>query len=149
VEKDKAGEAPMLRLAPLTAVLALLAPQIAFAQSEEGHVYQVSWYNAHTGQEGEYSQGYWDWARPVFDELVRQGALVSYLDLSKDTGTDDSTHMLIFEYANWAALDGFQQKLDAASVTVLGYPYGQVGNRFDQMRDPVGSEIFVAPPRAN
>jgi len=136
----------MLRIALLAVSLAFLAPQVAVAQSQEGHVYAVAWYNAHTGQETAYSQGYRDWVRPVFDELVRQGAIVSYLDLAKNTGTEASTHMIIIEYANWAALDGLAQAQDEASRRVLGRPFSEVIDDFNQMRDPVGSEIYIAPP---
>jgi hypothetical protein len=138
----------MLRVGLLTVFLVLLVPQVAFAQSQEGHVYVVNWYNAHTGQENEYSQGYRDWLRPVFDEMVDQGVIVSYLDLVKNVGTDDATHMLVIEYASWADLDDIEAQ-DEASMKVLGYPYGEVVDRFNQMRDPALSEIYIGLPSAN
>ena len=136
----------MLRIVMLAVSLALLVPQVAPAQSQEGHVYVVNWYNAHTGQENEYSQGYRDWLRPLFDELVRQGVIVSYLELAKNTGTDDSTHMIMIEYAYWAALDGIAQAQDEASRRVLGRPMSEMIDDFNQMRDVAGSETYIAPP---
>ncbi len=136
----------MFRIALLAVSLALLAPQVAFAQTPDGEVYAIARYNAHTGQEAEYSQGYRDWLRPVFDDLVQQGAINGYRDLAKNTGTDDSTHLVIIVYPNWAALDSFGPKLDEASRRVLGRPWSEVVDDFNQMRDPAGSEIYTAPP---
>ena len=138
----------MRRIALLTVFLALLAPQVALAQSQEGHVYTVLSYNAHTGQENEYSQGYRDWLRPVFDEMVNQGVIVSYLDLVKNIGTDDATHMLVIEYASWADLDDTEAQ-NAASMKVLGEPYSAVVDRFNQMRDPALSELYIGLPSGN
>ena len=46
-----------------------------------------------------------------------------------------------------ACLDGFSQTVAEASVKVLGYPYSEVTDRFDLMRDRGGREIYVTPPR--
>ena len=136
----------MLRLILLAGLLVLAMPQASAAQSTDGHVYTVAWYNAHTGQEAAYSQGYREWLRPVFNELVSQGAIVSYLDLAKNTGSANSTHMIIIEYASWGAVGELTEKLDAASRSVLGRPFTEVVEQFDQMRDPNGNEIYTAPP---
>ncbi len=136
----------MLRIISLAGLLALVMPQVSAAQSTDGHVYSVAWYNAHTGQEAAYSQGYHEWLRPVFDELVKQGAIVSYLDLAKNTGSPSSTHMILVEYPNWAALGEFAAKLDAVSRDVLERPFSEVVDEFNQMRDRNGNEIYTAPP---
>ena len=136
----------MLRLILLAGLLVLAMPPASAAQSTEGHVYTVAWYNAHTGQEAAYSQGYREWLRPVFNELVSQGAIVSYLDLAKNTGSANSTHMIIIEYPSWAAVGELTGKLDAASRSVLGRPFTEVVEQFDQMRDANGNEIYTAPP---
>lgn len=77
---------------------------------------------------------------------MKQGAIVSYLDLAKNTGSPSSTHLIVIEYASWAALGEFPAKLDAASRDVLGRPFSEVVADFDQMRDPNGSELYTAPP---
>ena len=51
----------MLRGVLLAGSFALLSPELTLAQSQEGHVYGVASFKAHTGQEGEYSQAYRDW----------------------------------------------------------------------------------------
>ena len=136
----------MLRLILLAGLLALAMPQNSVAQSVDGHVYALAWYNAHTGQEAAYSQGYTEWLRPVFNELVRQGAIVSYLDLVKNTGSSNSTHMILIEYASWADVGELTGKLDAVSRDVLGRPFTEVVEQFNQMRDPSDTELYIAPP---
>jgi hypothetical protein len=136
----------MLRLIALVGLVALVSPHVTAAQSTAGHVYTIAEYSAHTGQEAIYSQGYVDNLRPVFNELVSQGAIVSYLDLAKNTGSPNSTHMILIEYPSWGAVGEFAQKLDAASRDVLGRPFSEVVAEFDQVRDPRGNEIYIAPP---
>jgi hypothetical protein len=42
-------EESMLRSPLLLALTALLLPSIFFAQSETGHIYEISWYRTHPG----------------------------------------------------------------------------------------------------
>ena len=71
---------------------------------------------------------------------------MSFLALSKNTGSPNSTHLVLIEFPNWAALDGFPQKLDEASQAVHGRPFPEiVAEHFVPHRDPRGSEIYVAP----
>ena len=117
----------MLRPGTLVALAVLSLPPSALAQSESGHVYEVSWYRAHPGVEGEYSEIYQEYIRPTYDEMIRRGTIVSYLDLVTTVGdTGEATHMLLVEYPNWAALDALEEKQDAAAMEVLGRPYNEI-----------------------
>ena len=132
----------------VAATLISLAPQIAAAQSEPGHVYSIQSFKAHTGSEGDYSQSYWEVLRPVFDHARSQGAIVSYLDLFKQAGDlAEGTHAVIVEYEDWEAYANFQQALEAASQAVFGRPFAETqGNAFVPLREPLGTELFIAPP---
>ncbi len=91
----------MLRLLAIAGLIAVCAPWIAEAQSEPGHVYSINSFKAHTGSEAEYSQGYWDVIRPVWDRAMSQGAIVSYLELTKVAGEADTTHIILLEFEDW------------------------------------------------
>ena len=50
------------------------------------------------------------------------------------------------EYASWADVGELTGKLDAASRDVLGRPFTEVVEQFNQMRDPSDTELYIAPP---
>ncbi len=132
---------------PLIPCVALLLAAPLSAQSQDGHVYNVLWFAAHTGDEAEYSRSYREILRPVFDYLVEQGAIVSYLDLVKNTGSASSTHMVLVEFPNWTAFGEYPEKLDQASMVVFRRPFAEVAaERFTPFREPRGSEIYTATP---
>jgi hypothetical protein len=136
----------MVRSIALTVLLLVFLAPPAIGQAQDGHVYNVAQWDAKTGHEAAYSQSYRDYLMPVFNELKQRGAIVSYLALSKNTGSPHSTHLVVIEFANWAALDGFQQKIDEASRAVHGKPFPEiVAEHFVPHRDPGGSDIYVAP----
>ncbi len=117
----------MLRRGTLLTLAVLTLPANVLAQSEPGHIYEVSWYRAHPGVEAEYSEIYREYLRPVLDEMARRGDIVSYLDLVTTVGAiSEATHMLVVEYPNWAALDQLDARQDAAAEEVIGRPYSEV-----------------------
>jgi len=136
----------MPRAPLLFALAALLPPPILCAQSEAGHVYEVSWYRAHPGVEVEYSEIYQDYLRPTLDEMVRRGDIVSYLDLVTSVGNiDEATHVLLIEYPDWASLDGFRARQDAASSEVLGRAYSEIwAESVAPLRLHVKTQIYSA-----
>jgi hypothetical protein len=127
-------------------VLAVLAPVQSSAQAEDGHVYRVISYRAHTEQANDYSQAYRTEARPVYDELVRRGSIASYLLLVKDAGSGDSSHMIIIEFADWASAGQFPQNIDAAARAALGRSWSTSQDLFLPMREMVSTDLYVAPP---
>ena len=70
------------------------------AQSEPGHVYTVRSHKVHPGKTAEYHKVYADVVRPVLDKLKADGDIVSYRDIVKVFGTQQTTHVLVVEYAS-------------------------------------------------
>ena len=134
----------MLRALHLVLLGSLALPSTLFGQSEPGHVVEVSWYRAHPGVEAEYSEIYQEYVRPTLDKMVRRGDIISYLDLVTSVGDiADATHALLIEYPNWASLDGFRARQDAASREVLGRPYSEVWEeRVAPLRLHVRTQIY-------
>ncbi len=67
----------MHRSAKFLPFLALFLAAPLSAQSQDGHVYQVLLWDAHTGEEANYNRAYREVLRPLFDHLKEQGAIVS------------------------------------------------------------------------
>ena len=130
----------------LCAALSLVSAGRVSAQAEEGHVYRVISYRAHTEQANDYSQAYRTEARPVYDELVRRGSIASYLLLVKDAGSGDSSHMIMIEFPDWASVGQFQRNIDAAARSALGRPWSASQELFLPMREMISTDLFVAPP---
>ena len=112
------------------------------AQSEPGHVYTVRSHKVHPGKAGEYHKVYADVVRPVLDKLKADGDIVSYRDMVKVFGTQQTTHVLVVEYANYAALDGNGPKMEAASQAVLGKPFQEALGDLTLLREYTGTSIY-------
>ena len=54
--------------------------------------------------------------------------------------------MILIEYASWADVGELTGKLDAASRDVLGRPFTEIVEQFNQMRDLSDTELYIAPP---
>src|SRR2546430_17096227 len=90
-------------------LLALAAPLVG--QARRGHVYHVNFYQVRPGEEKAYDSALVSVVAPVFDELVKRKAVVSYLLLNKTDGTGESTNVVIVEVAQTSAAEGtFQRK---------------------------------------
>lgn len=121
------------------------AVQESHAQSEPGHVYTVRSHTVHPGKEGEYNAFYRDVVRPVFDHMKANGDIVAYLDLVEVIGDRKGTHLLIIEYANYAAMDDAPAKLEAASQAVLNKSFGEAVADLPEIRDWIKTELFMSP----
>lgn len=138
----------MLRVATLVGLLAMAGIQTAQSQSTPGHVYLTLHWKANPGSEAAYSQAYWEVVRPVWGEAVRQDNIVSFLELSKNTGdTRDASHLILVEFEDWEAYGSFNRSLEQASQAVFGRPFAEVSaEKFVPFRTAVRSEVYVAPP---
>ena len=138
----------MFRIAMIVGLFVLAGAQPAQSQSAPGHVYLALHWKANPGSEAAYNQAYWQVVRPVWGEAMRQGNIVSFLDLSKNTGdTRDASHLILVEFEGWEAYGNFNQSLERASQAVFGRPYAEVSaERFVPFRTAVRSEVYVAPP---
>lgn len=135
-------------LASALLILFIASPQMLHAQSEPGHVYQLIYWKANPGSGAEYSQAYWEVVRPIWSRAQEEGAIVSFLELSKNTGdTGEASHLILTEFEDWEALGSLGQALEQASQEIFGRPYAEVSaERFVPLREAVKTEIYVAPP---
>src|SRR6059036_860806 len=93
----------------LVGLLAFAAPLVG--QARHGHFYHVNYYQVRPGQEKAYDSALVDVVTPVFDELVKRKAVVSYLLLTKIAGAGENTHLVIVEVATPSAEGTFQREL--------------------------------------
>ena len=126
----------------LLGLLTLAAPLAA--QAKPGHVYEVFYYQALPGKEQAYNKAIAEASFPFFDELVKRKVIVSYLHLAQGTGAREYTHLLILEFANWAALDGIGAKLNEAAQAALHQSLPEFLARFTELRREVRAEFYSA-----
>src|SRR5437667_11690345 len=88
-------------------LFALVTPLIG--QGTPGHFYHVNYYQVQQGQEKAYDSALAHVVSPVFDEMVKRKAAVSYLLLKKVAGSGDYTHLVIVEVAKPSAAAGMLQ----------------------------------------
>src|SRR5438093_13253981 len=99
----------MRRAVPiLVGLLALAAPLVG--QARHGHFYHVNYYQVRPGPEKAYDSALVDVVTPVFDELVKRKAVVSYLLLTKLDGSAQDTHLVIVEVPTPSAERTFQRE---------------------------------------
>ncbi len=92
-------------------LFALVTPLIG--QGTPGHFYHVNYYQVQQGQEKAYDSALAHVVSPVFDEMVKRKAAVSYLLLKKVAGSGDYTHLVIVEVAKPSAAEGIFQRAAA------------------------------------
>jgi hypothetical protein len=141
-----------MRMPPLAAAVlmavALAAPAPALAQSEPGHVYQINEFRAYPGMESAYSQSYHEYLRPIWNEIVRRGGMVRYIDLWKQAGDlTEGTHLIVLDFESWEDYSGFGQAADAASRATTGRPWAVISEEeFVPLRELLRNQVFAAPP---
>ncbi len=114
-------------------LFALVTPLIG--QGTPGHFYHVNYYQVQQGQEKAYDSALAHVVSPVFDEMVKRKAAVSYLLLKKVAGSGDYTHLVIVEVAKPSAAEGiFQQQLEAASQATLHRSWNDATVGFPELR---------------
>jgi hypothetical protein len=129
------------RVVYLLALCTLAAP--LSAQTTQGHVYWVGFYQALPGKAGAYNKALTDVADPVLDELVRRKLMVSHVQLAQYTGAGENTNLVILEFPNWAALDSYEARLNDASQAVLHKPWSEATAGFAELRRLIRIEIYT------
>ncbi len=143
VSRPLSRRRPMRRSLPtLLALLALTAPLAG--QAKPGHVYRVFYYDVLPGKGQAYNKLLADVAIPVLDELVRRKVIVSHLILTQSTGAGEYNLIGILELPNWAALDGFDAKLDGATQAVLHKSWSEATASSFELRRFLRSETYTA-----
>ncbi len=117
-------------------------------QGTPGHVYHVNYYQVRPGQEKAYDSALAKVVSPVFDEMVKRKAAVSYLLLRKLAGSGENTHLVIVEVATSSAGTGlFQQQLEAASQAALHRSWEEATAAFPELRRFVHAEQYETAGR--
>ena len=136
------------RLGTLLLAVLLAAPAALAAQSESGHVYQLNVFRANSGMEAAYSQSYHEYLRPIWSEIVRNGDMVSFVDLWKQAGDlTTGTHMILLEFESWDDYASFGASAERASRSVTGRPWADISaQEFVPLRQILRTEVYAAPP---
>jgi len=125
----------------LVGLLALAAPLVG--QARPGHFYHVNYYQVRPGQEKAYDSALVNVVTPVFDELVKRKAVVSYLLLTKIAGAGENTHVVIVEVATPSGTGTFQGELEAASQAVFHKSWGDATVHFPELRGFMHAELYT------
>jgi hypothetical protein len=127
----------------LVGLLGLAAP--LFGQARPGHFYHINYYQVRPGQEKAYDSALVRVVTPVFDELVKRKAVVSYLLLTKVAGSGEYTNMVIVEDATLSAAQGiFQRELDAATQALFHKSWNDATVQFPELRRFMHAELYTA-----
>ena len=127
----------------LFGLLALAAP--LSGQAKPGHFYHINYYQVRSGEEKAYDSALVNVVTPVFDEMVKRKAVVSYLLLTKMAGSGEYTNMVIVEVATLSAAEGvFQRDLDASSQALLHKSWNDATARFPDLRRFMHAELYTA-----
>jgi len=128
---------------PILAGLLALATPLA-GQAKHGPFYHFNYYQVRPGAEKTYDSLLVHVVTPVFDEMVKRKAAVSYLLLKKVAGSGNYTHLVIVEVAKPSAAEGiFQQQLEAASQATLHRSWNDATVGFPELRRFVHAEQYT------
>ena len=125
----------------LVGLLALAAPLVG--QAKPGPFYHINYYQARPGAEKAYDSLLVNVVTPVFDEMVKRKAMVSYLLLTKSAGSGEYTHLTIVEVASPSSEGGFQRELEAASQAVFHQSWSDATARLNELRRLMHTELYT------
>ena len=128
-------------LAMLVGLLALATPLIG--QAKPGPFYHVNYYQVRPGAEKAYDSALVSVVTPVFDEMVKRKAMVSYLFLTKTAGSGEYTNLTIVVVASPSSEGTFQQDLETASQAVFHKPWSDATARLNGLRRLVHAELYT------
>jgi hypothetical protein len=126
--------------------LVALAPPLG-GQTKRGPFYHVNYYQVRSGDEKAYDSSLVNVLTPVFDEMVKRKAMVSYLLLTKTAGSGEYTNLTIVEVASPSSEGGFQRDLETASRAVFHKSWNDATVRLNALRRLVHSELYTVPGR--
>ena len=131
----------------LLLILLLLPLQESLSQNlpyNEGAVWVITFVRTEPGMKNDYLRNLAEVWRIGSEEAKKQGLILSYKILSGFAANqEDWDLMLMIEYKNMAALDGFDEKDEAINVKVIGSQEQQkVGiTKRSEMREILGDKI--------
>jgi hypothetical protein len=113
-------------------------------QARPGHFYHVNYYQVRPGEEKAYDSALVNVVTPVFDEMVKRKAVVSYLLLTKIAGSGEYTNIVMVEVATLSAAEGiFQRDIDAASQALFHKSWNDLTAQFPDLRRFVHAELYT------
>ncbi|HEV2751582.1 MAG TPA: hypothetical protein VGV12_13755 [Gemmatimonadales bacterium] len=112
-------------------------------QGTPGHFYHVNYNQVRAGQEKAYDSALTHVIIPVFDEMVKRKAAVSYLLLEKVAGSGENTHLVIVEVATPSGTGDFQHQLEESSQAVLHRSWDDATAGFPELRRFVHTELYT------
>jgi hypothetical protein len=125
----------------LVGLLALATPLVG--QAKHGPFYHINYYQVRAGAEKAYDSVLVNVVTPVFDEMVKRKAMLSYLLLTKSAGSGEYTHLTIVEVASPSSEGGFQRELDAASQAVFHQSWSDATTRLNELRRLLHTELYT------
>ena len=126
----------MRRLASIAVFLAVFTVVPLAAQNDSGHVFLANYWKANPGQAAAYNNYIREYSFPYWDEMVRQGVVVSLKVTTVFAGNGEYTHVFIAEYENWDAMD---DAVDANAVCQAVF-----GMTCSEKQTEVGAEDLAA-----
>jgi hypothetical protein len=127
-------------LAPLVGLFALATPLVG--QAKQGPFYHVNYYQVRPGDEKAHDSALVNVLTPLFNEMVKRKAMVSYLLLTKTAGSGEYTNLTIVEVASPSSEGGFQRNLEAASQAVFRKSWSDATARLNELRRLVHTEAI-------
>jgi len=128
-------------LAPLVGLFALATPLVG--QTNPGPYYHVNYYQVRPGDEKAHDSALVNVLTPLFNEMVKRKAMVSYLLLSKAAGSGEYTNLTIVEVASPSSEGGFQRNLEAASQALFRKFWSDATARLNELRRLVHTELYT------
>lgn len=125
----------------LVGLLALATPLVG--QAKHGPFYHVNYYQVRPGEDKAYDSALVNVVTPVFDEMVKRKAMVSYLLLTKTAGSGEYTNLTIVEVASPSSEGGFQRDLETASQSVFHKSWSDATARLNELRRLVHTELYT------
>jgi len=125
----------------LVGVLALATPLVG--QAKHGPFYHFNYYQVRHGAEQAYDSLLVNVVTPVFDEMVKRKAMVSYQLLTKSAGSGEYTHVTIVAVASPSSEGGFQRELEAASQAVFHRSWSDATTRLNDLRRFLHTELYT------
>jgi hypothetical protein len=125
----------------LVGLLAFATPLVG--QAKHGPFYHFNYYQVQPGAEKAYDSLLINVVTPVFDEMVKRKAMMSYLLLTKSAGSGEYTHITIVEVASPSSEGGFQRELEAASQAVFHQSWSAATTRLNELRRFLHTELYT------
>lgn len=138
----------MRRLVTIAALLSVIAFVPLVAQNDRGHVFTANFWKALPGQTAAFNKYEREFSYPFYDEIVKQGAMVSFRFVRVRSGSGEYTHVFIGEFEDWDAVDA-PRDAEAACEAAFDMPCSEkraeIGfEDLNTLRTLVRREIFIS-----